>query len=184
MVTVRGHKLDHLAINSTIAVAGKDRFTLTSASKAVVQFIMAKWLNWYPRTVLLFLMLPEGRIYRSKINLNLKSRLTFTYVAWCCLNWVFGIHSHGEWPKSRTAWFTQNLYWLKFAFHIKLESCAPHRIKKYQDHLLLYVIVRFLSIRKWDCNTKIWHWKEILIYFLIVAQNLSRISLYAQCLCV
>ena len=54
------------------------------------------------------------------------------------------IHSHGEWPKSSSALFTQNLCWLKFAFHIKLESCAPHQIKKYQDYLLLYVIVRFL----------------------------------------
>ena len=50
VVTVRGHKLDHLAINSTTAVAGKDGFTLASAATAVVEF-MAKWLNLYPHTV-------------------------------------------------------------------------------------------------------------------------------------
>ena len=48
--TVSGHKLDHLAINSTTAVAGKAGFTLASAATATVEFV-AKWLNLYPRTV-------------------------------------------------------------------------------------------------------------------------------------
>ena len=47
--TVRGYKLDHFAINSTTAVAGKAGFTLASAATAVVEF-MAKWLNLYPLT--------------------------------------------------------------------------------------------------------------------------------------
>ena len=49
---MRGHKLDHLAINSTTAVAGKAGFTLASAATAVVEF-MAKWLTLYLRTVVL-----------------------------------------------------------------------------------------------------------------------------------
>ena len=48
--TVRGHKLDHLAINSTTAVAGKTGCTLASPATAVIEF-MAKWLNLYPSTV-------------------------------------------------------------------------------------------------------------------------------------
>ena len=39
--TVRGYKVNHLAINSTTAVAGKAGFTLASAATAVVEF-MAK----------------------------------------------------------------------------------------------------------------------------------------------
>ena len=46
----RGYKFNHLAINSTTAVAGKAGFTLASAATAVVEF-MAKWLTLYPRTV-------------------------------------------------------------------------------------------------------------------------------------
>ena len=42
--TVRGHKLDHLALNSTTAVTCKAGFTLASAATAVVEF-MAKWSN-------------------------------------------------------------------------------------------------------------------------------------------
>ena len=53
-ITVRGHKLDHLAINSTTIVEGKAGFTLALAATAVVEF-MAKWLNLYPRTVSLIL---------------------------------------------------------------------------------------------------------------------------------
>ena len=34
--TVRGHKLDHLAINSTIDVAGTDGYTRASAARALV----------------------------------------------------------------------------------------------------------------------------------------------------
>ena len=41
-----GDKKDHLAINSTTAVAGKAGFTLASAATAVVEF-MAKWSNLY-----------------------------------------------------------------------------------------------------------------------------------------
>ena len=49
-ITVRGYKVNPLAINSTTAVAGKAGFTLASAATAVVEF-MAKWLTLYPRTV-------------------------------------------------------------------------------------------------------------------------------------
>ena len=38
---MRGHKLDHLAINSTTAVAGKGGFTLVSAATVVVEFVSA-----------------------------------------------------------------------------------------------------------------------------------------------
>ena len=51
--TVRGHKLDHLAINSTTAMAGNVGCTLASLATAVVEF-MAKRLNLYPRTVSTF----------------------------------------------------------------------------------------------------------------------------------
>ena len=49
-LNVGGHKMDHLAINSTIAVAGKAGFTLQSAATAAVEF-KEKWLNLCPRTV-------------------------------------------------------------------------------------------------------------------------------------
>ena len=49
--TVRRHKLDHLDINSTTAVAGNAGLTLTSAATAVVEY-MAKWSNLCLRTVL------------------------------------------------------------------------------------------------------------------------------------
>ena len=52
--SVSGYKLDHLAINSTTAMAGKAGSTLASAATTVVEF-MAKWLNLYPRTVSLIL---------------------------------------------------------------------------------------------------------------------------------
>ena len=54
-ITVRGHNFDYLAINS-IVVAGKDGFTLAPAATAVVE-LMAKWLNLYPRTEILKLVL-------------------------------------------------------------------------------------------------------------------------------
>ena len=47
---MRGHKLDHLATNSTIGVAGKAVFTLASAAIAVVEF-MAKRSNLCPPKV-------------------------------------------------------------------------------------------------------------------------------------
>ena len=49
--TVGGHKLDHLAINSTIGVAGKAGFTLASAATALVEF-MSKCSNLCPPTVI------------------------------------------------------------------------------------------------------------------------------------
>ena len=48
--TVSGHKLDHLALNSTTAVTCKAGCTLASAATAVLEF-MAKWLNLYLLTV-------------------------------------------------------------------------------------------------------------------------------------
>ena len=48
LYTVGGHKLDHLAINSTTAVAGG--VTRASAATAVVEF-MAMWLNLSPPTI-------------------------------------------------------------------------------------------------------------------------------------
>ena len=48
--TISGYKLDHLALNSTTAVAGKAGFTITLAAIAVGDF-MATWLNLYPLTV-------------------------------------------------------------------------------------------------------------------------------------
>ena len=50
--TVGGHKLDHLAINSTTGMAAKARVNPALPATAAVEF-MAKWLNLYPRTVLL-----------------------------------------------------------------------------------------------------------------------------------
>ena len=49
-ITMRRHKLEHLAINSTTAVVGKAGFALASAATAVVEF-MAKWSNLCPPTV-------------------------------------------------------------------------------------------------------------------------------------
>ena len=49
-ITVRGYKFNHLAINSTIAVAGKAGFTQASAATAVVEF-MVRWSNLGPLTV-------------------------------------------------------------------------------------------------------------------------------------
>ena len=49
-MTVSGYNLDHLAINSTTAVAGQAGFTLASAATAVVEF-MVKWSNLCPLTV-------------------------------------------------------------------------------------------------------------------------------------
>ena len=46
----RGHKLDHLALNSTTAVAVEARVTPALPATVVVEF-MANWLNLYPRTV-------------------------------------------------------------------------------------------------------------------------------------
>ena len=42
--------MDHLAINSTTAVAAEGRVTPALPATAVIEF-MAKWLNLYPRTV-------------------------------------------------------------------------------------------------------------------------------------
>ena len=47
---MRGYKYNHLAINSTTAVAGQAGFTLASAATAVVEF-MVKWSNLCPLTV-------------------------------------------------------------------------------------------------------------------------------------
>ena len=49
-VGVGGRRLDHLAINSTTAVAADARVNPALPATAVVEF-MAKWLNLYPRTV-------------------------------------------------------------------------------------------------------------------------------------
>ena len=49
--TVGRHKLDHLAINSTTAVAAEAGVTPVLPATAVVDF-MAKWLYLYLRTVL------------------------------------------------------------------------------------------------------------------------------------
>ena len=48
--TVCGHKLDHLAINSTTAVAAEARVNPALPATTVVEF-MAMWLNLYPPTV-------------------------------------------------------------------------------------------------------------------------------------
>ena len=48
--TVRGYKFNHLATNSTTAVAAEARVNPALPATAVVEF-MAKWLNLYPRTV-------------------------------------------------------------------------------------------------------------------------------------
>ena len=48
--TVVGHKFDHLAINSTTAVAAKVGVNLDVPATAVVEFT-AKWFNLYPLTV-------------------------------------------------------------------------------------------------------------------------------------
>ena len=48
--TVGGHELDHLAINSTTAMAAEARVNPALPVTAVVKF-MAKWLTLYPRTV-------------------------------------------------------------------------------------------------------------------------------------
>ena len=56
--TVDGHKLDHLVINSTTAVAAKVRVNPALPATVVVEF-MAKWLNLYPRTVYLLFTLLE-----------------------------------------------------------------------------------------------------------------------------
>ena len=65
---MRGHKLDHLAINSTTAVAGKAGFTLASAATAVVEF-MAMWSNLCPPTVSEDLT-PKAYVY---VNLSVMS---------------------------------------------------------------------------------------------------------------
>ena len=51
MSTVRGYKVNHLAINSTTAVAGKTGFTLASPTTAVVESKTKKWSKLYPLTV-------------------------------------------------------------------------------------------------------------------------------------
>jgi len=48
--TVGGHKLDHLAINSTTAVAAEVRVNPALPATAVVELV-TKWLNLYPHTV-------------------------------------------------------------------------------------------------------------------------------------
>ena len=57
--TVRGYRFNHLAINSTTAVAGKAGFTLASAATAAVGF-MAEWSNLCPPTVV------DMMVYREK----------------------------------------------------------------------------------------------------------------------
>ena len=47
---MRGYKVNHLAINSTTAVAAEARVNPALPATAVVEF-MAKWLTLYPRTV-------------------------------------------------------------------------------------------------------------------------------------
>ena len=47
---MRGYKVNHLAINSTTAVAAEARVNPVLPATAVVEF-MAKWLTLYPRTV-------------------------------------------------------------------------------------------------------------------------------------
>ena len=49
--TIGGHKLDHLAINSTRVVAAEVRVNPAYPATAVVEF-MTKWLNLYLRTVI------------------------------------------------------------------------------------------------------------------------------------
>ena len=44
--TLGGHKLDHLAIKSTTAVAGKAGFTLASFAMVVVEFIASVVVLW------------------------------------------------------------------------------------------------------------------------------------------
>ena len=52
VTTVDGYKLDHVAVNSTMAVAAEVRVNPALPATAVVEF-MAKWLNLVPRTVIL-----------------------------------------------------------------------------------------------------------------------------------
>ena len=50
--TVGGHKLDHLAINSTTAVAVEARVTPTLPATVVVEFMARWWSILYQNTVL------------------------------------------------------------------------------------------------------------------------------------
>ena len=47
---MRGYKFNHLAVNSTTAVASEARVNPVLHATAVVEF-MAKWFNLCPRTV-------------------------------------------------------------------------------------------------------------------------------------
>ena len=49
-LTVGGHKLDHMAINSTTDVVAESRVNPALPATAEIEFI-AKWLNLYPRAV-------------------------------------------------------------------------------------------------------------------------------------
>ena len=73
---VRGHKVDHLTISLTTAVAGKAGFTLASAARAVVEF-MAKWLNMYPPTVHPFNRDRKFRLKRNRLELSARRGLLF-----------------------------------------------------------------------------------------------------------
>ena len=73
---MRGYKFNHLAINSTTAVAGEAGFTLASAARAVVEF-MAKWLNMYPPTVHPFNRDRKFRLKRNRLELSARRGLLF-----------------------------------------------------------------------------------------------------------
>jgi len=51
---VRGYKFNHLATNSTVAVAAEARVNPALPATAVVEF-KAKWSNLYPLTVIVVL---------------------------------------------------------------------------------------------------------------------------------
>ena len=56
---MHGYKFNHLATNSTIAVAVEARVNLALPATAMVEFV-AKWLNLQPRTVLFDISLAHG----------------------------------------------------------------------------------------------------------------------------
>ena len=58
--------MDHLAINSTTAVAVKAGFTLASAATAVVEF-MVKWSNLCPPTVFGFWLINLSNYLVAKV---------------------------------------------------------------------------------------------------------------------
>ena len=70
--------MDHLAVNSTTALAGKAGFTLASAATAMVEFV-TKWLNLYPRTVYLYLQLEAVNTGENHSEKHMEQKKTFLF---------------------------------------------------------------------------------------------------------